>query len=198
MPAGKLKTKGLAENDASPPQAAPRPAEKKERRKAGGEEPVRAEPARQDALSLDAVRGFASQAAESPVDERLTDEDAATATAFGEEGAAAAPADDQLLDKKDVARSGALAAEGTADSILLQMEEGGAAVSLTRNGDLQVLATGYRCRIRINMEGLVMPEPEDEAASRDLLLRLVRRRYRADLEQQCGPLPAALAPPPQN
>ncbi len=53
-----------------------------------------------------------------------------------------------------------------------------------------------RCRIRINMEGVVVPEPADEAASRDLLL--VRERYRSELEKECGPLPEELAASPQN
>ncbi len=55
-----------------------------------------------------------------------------------------------------------------------------------------------RCRIRIDMEGVVVPEPADEAASRDLLLRLVRERYRSELEKECGPLPEELAASPQN
>ncbi len=88
--------------------------------------------------------------------------------------------------------------ESATGDILMQTKENGVVISLTRNGDLQVVATGYSCRIRIDMEGAVEPEPEDEAASRDLLLRLVRERFRAELERECGPLPEELAAPPRK
>lgn len=107
------------------------------------------------------------------------------------------PADDQFLDQ-DALQSTAFREKGATAPILLQMEENGARVLLARDGDLQVVATGYRCRIRINMEGVVVPEPADEAASRDLFLRLVREPYRSELEKECGPLPEELAASPQN
>jgi hypothetical protein len=126
------------------------------------------------------------------------DEPAATANELlPEKDAAEILADDQLLDRDDL-QSAVFSEKSAAAPILLQMKEKGASVRLDRNGDLQVEATGYRCRIRIDMDGLVVPEPADEAASRDMLLRLVRDRYRAELENQCGPLPAELMAPPQN
>ncbi len=109
-----------------------------------------------------------------------------------------APAVDEFRDQ-DAIESAAFAEEGTAGSVLLRMEEGGAVVSLTRDGELEVVAIGYHCRIRIDMETVVVPEAADEAGSRDLLLRLVRQRYRAELEKECGPLPEELAAmPPHN
>jgi hypothetical protein len=114
-----------------------------------------------------------------------------------EKDAAKAPADDQFLDQNAL-KSKAFREKGATAPILLQMEENGVRVLLARDGDLQVEATDYRCRIRIDMEGVVVPEPADEAASRDLLLHLVRERYRSELEKECGPLPEELAAPPRS
>jgi hypothetical protein len=182
------------------------PTLKKERRKAGNDA-LEEEPARQDAPSMDSEFGFASEGAAvpeakaleaaPPQDELLMDADAPGPQETGVVGAARAMAPESLQKSKRM-QAAFLSEEDAAQRAVLQEEEHQVRVTLTRDGSLLVEAPGYRCQLDLDMEDGLVWSAASEAADRNMLGQFMVKRFRADLEDRCGPLPDALAVLPQN
>ena len=181
----------------SSPGPAPPPAKKKEKAKGAGHELKEEEPARKDDLSRGAVLGFASEDAAAPEDEMRVDDDARGMDSPAANAAARAMVPGQLQESRRM-EPAVMREDDAEEGALLQEEKDGIHVTLSRDGTLQIRAAGYRCQLDLDMENGAVWSQAGEAASRGVLGQMVVRRYRAELEEQCGLLPEALAMLPQN